>query len=154
MKDNIGLKLKKVTVDQRLSCCDPIEWQYYQSELNENDERNICGFCAMELTDEQAKEVKALLAKNCKVTPNCGSQECLKMNPKANHKNGWTVQAPRTRKARGDAKIKKASKNANDSGEIQYKLVPKPKIYKPKKPKKPKFKKKAKGKGDRKKDES
>ena len=60
------------------------------------------------------------------------------MNPKANHKNGWTVHAARRKKVRGDIRINKPSKNGKE--EIQYKLVPKPQKPKPKpkKPRKPK----------------
>ena len=86
--------------------------------LIEHNQRNVCAFCTSELTSLYAEEVKELLDKDSKVTPNCGATECLKMNPRANYKNGWTVHSKRKSK-RGAERSNKASKSASGKSKLK-----------------------------------
>ena len=60
----------------------------------------ICAFCAGQLCTTQIQKLKTLLNQGDKVLPNCGKQACLKLNPKANYDNGWTVTKKQVRKRR------------------------------------------------------
>ncbi len=89
------MKTKVVTVDQRLSCADPIEPRFYSKFEAQN---GICAFCTTELKEEDTQELKTLIEKEWKVQPSCAQTECLSLNPKANYKQVWTAHAKQDRK--------------------------------------------------------
>ena len=89
------LKTKIVTVDQRLSCADPIEPRFYSKFEAQN---GICAFCTTELKEEDTQELKTLIGNKWKVQPSCAQKGCLSLNPKANYKQGWTAHAKQDRK--------------------------------------------------------
>ena len=72
---------------------------------------DLCAFCGSTLSASDASKLKKLLAEGHKVLPNCGAIDCLGMNPKANHLNGWTLTEKQTRKRkRKDQPPKKPKK--------------------------------------------
>ena len=102
------------TVDRRLSCNSGIEYQYYQSvyKMGSTEQHlDLCAFCGTTLSASDASKLKKLLADGHKVLPSCGAKDCLGMNPKANHLNGWTLTEKQTRKRkRKDQPPKKPKK--------------------------------------------
>ena len=117
-------KTKLYTVDRRKSCSDPVEKVYYQYAIKEGCTKTplgICAFCAAQLSTSQIQKLKTLINQGDKVLPNCGKQACLKMNPKSNYDNGWTVQKKQVRKrkaaqdARKEKDAEKAKKNKKSS---------------------------------------
>ena len=92
---------KIVTVDRLLSCNSGIKYQYYQSvyKMGSTEQQlDLCAFCGTTLSASDASKLKKLLAEGHKVLPSCGAKDCLGMNPKANHLNGWTLTEKQTRK--------------------------------------------------------
>ena len=100
-KKRQSIATKFVTVDRRLSCNSGIEYQYYQSvyKMGSTEQQlDLCAFCGTTLSASDASKLKKLLAEGHKVLPSCGAKDCLGMNPKANHLNGWTLTEKQTRK--------------------------------------------------------
>ena len=110
----ISVLLNAITVDRRLSCNSSIEYQYYQSvyKMESTEQQlDLCAFCGSTLSASDASKLKKLLAEGHKVLPSCGAIDCLGMNPKANHLNGWTLTEKQTRKRkRKDQPPKKPKK--------------------------------------------
>ena len=93
---------KIVTVDRRLSV--------YKMGSTEQH-LDLCAFCGTTLSASDASKLKKLLAEGHTVFPSCGAIDCLGMNPKANHLNGWTLTEKQTRKRkRKDQPPKKPKK--------------------------------------------
>ena len=113
-KKGQSIATKIVTVDRRLSCNSGIEYQYYQSvyKMGSTEQQlDLCAFCGTTLSASDASKLKKLLAEGHKVLPSCGAKDCLGMNPKANHLNGWTLTEKQTRKRkRKDQPPKKPKK--------------------------------------------
>ena len=84
--------------------------------------------------------LKELLTKGDRVHPNCGKQSCLKLNPKANFKDGWTVKKKQQRKRKGldqkklEKKPAKRRKKAESNPRPKPKIPAKPKLRQKKKP--------------------
>ena len=91
--------------------------------------KNICAFCGCALQPSQTEKLKELLTKGDRVHPNCGKQSCLKLHPKANVKDGWTVKKKQQRKRRGLDQKKPAKRRK------KAKSKPRPKPTIPAKPK-------------------
>ena len=138
---NAELKMKVVVVDKRLTCNHRVEWQYYHAHKtigNENNPIGICSFCACELQTSETEELKEHIKDLSRVSPSCGKTHCLRLNPKANFKDGWTVKKKQSHKRKVSAnKPSSQAKKRKKSKPKPKKPKPKPKKTKPK-PKKPK----------------
>ena len=112
VKNSKYLTTKVVAVDRRNTCCHRVESLYYthvNSSAKSEDPLGICAFCGCALQPSQTEKLKELLTKGDRVHPNCGKQSCLKLNPKANFKDGWTVK--KSNNERGGVLIKKSQQN-------------------------------------------
>ena len=137
-KKSKNLNTKNVTVDRRLSCQKPIEWQYYSANKKLGSDKTplgLCAFCGKGLNVSQTKLVQECLKRGDRVIPSCGHQACLKANAKANFANGWKIIPKRTRKREPGGDREHKAKRRRTS---------KPKKPKPKKPKPKQSKKKPK----------
>ena len=126
--NNEDLKTKVVTAEKRLTCNHRVKWQYYhahESIGNESNPIGICSFCGCELNTSDTEELKKLIKDGSRVSPSCGKPHCLRMNPKANFKDGWTVKKKQDRK-------RNASAN-KPNARAKRRKKPKPKTKKPKK---------------------
>ena len=95
-----------------------IYYHVHDTVRNVNKTFGICAFCGCELKNAEIELLQSLIKDGSKVSPCCGKAHCLRLNPKANFKDGWTVKnnQERKRKASGaspNSKVKKSSKIAN-----------------------------------------
>ena len=123
------LSTKVVTIDRRLSCKDPIEYQYYRldkEKMGEKHQRNVCAFCNMELSKHDTEILNTHLSQGSQVNPNCAEVSCLKLNPRANFKDGWGLKLSKKRKrengAQSKSKKKKKKKRRKSVRQSQHNL--------------------------------
>ena len=101
------------------------EWQYYHAHDtigNVNTTFGICAFCGCELKNAEIEQLQNLIKDGSKVSPSCGKPHCLRLNPKANFKDGWTVKKKQQRKRKASASAAKPK--------AKKKKIEKPKIKK------------------------
>ena len=81
-----------------------------KKKWGEQQQQDSCAFCNMELSKHDTEILNTHLSQGSQVNPNCAEVSCLKLNPRANFKDGWTLKLSKKRKRENGAQSKSKKK--------------------------------------------